>query len=354
MDLGDGHREMDRRRYKLSVIKAQRHEENEGTFEVVKSWLKKHEPYHEGLLEDVKSWVRSTEEGVRMVPKQRGPSFLKKLYDMVDDPSTDSIVSWSQSGKSFIIWNESQFVRDVLPRCFEKIQDMAYFTHNLELIGFSKVGSEYSSDYFVRGQPDPIQSRPSVPYKMSPESKKGLEDSLGVLLTVSALEARRREQPEDLVDIMRNFVKRHEHIEGVRELFAPKRHADDCSNDEDASWRGLTVLQKLYLLVDDPSTDSVVSWSQSGKSFIIWNESEFCRNVLPRCITHNKDMSYFTDVLRYNGFTKVDSKRCEYSSSRFVRGQPLPSPSSEFTPAQSFRLRKAPKVDKSSVERMMN
>lgn len=34
--------------------------------------------------------------------------------------------------------------------------------------------------------------------------------------------------------------------------------------------------------MDDPSLDSVVSWSKSNKSFIIWNLKEFERQVLSR------------------------------------------------------------------------
>lgn len=47
------------------------------------------------------------------------PPFLVKAYDMVDDPSTDSIVGWSPSNKSFIVWNPPEFCRDLLPRFFK-------------------------------------------------------------------------------------------------------------------------------------------------------------------------------------------------------------------------------------------
>lgn len=42
--------------------------------------------------------------------------FADVLYEMVDDPSTDSIVSWSQDGSSFIFWNQDKFCSDVLPK----------------------------------------------------------------------------------------------------------------------------------------------------------------------------------------------------------------------------------------------
>lgn len=47
--------------------------------------------------------------------------FLIKTYDMIEDPVTDSIVSWSHSGRSFVVWNPPEFARDLLP---------TYFKHN--------------------------------------------------------------------------------------------------------------------------------------------------------------------------------------------------------------------------------
>lgn len=49
------------------------------------------------------------------------PPFLAKTYEMVDDASTDAIVSWSGSNKSFIVWKTPEFARDLLPK---------YFKHN--------------------------------------------------------------------------------------------------------------------------------------------------------------------------------------------------------------------------------
>ena len=49
------------------------------------------------------------------------PPFLSKTYDMVDDPSTNSIVSCSPTNNSFVVWNPPEFARDLLPK---------YFKHN--------------------------------------------------------------------------------------------------------------------------------------------------------------------------------------------------------------------------------
>lgn len=47
------------------------------------------------------------------------PPFLSKTYDMVDDPSTDSIVSWSANNNSFIVWDPPEFARSLLPKNFK-------------------------------------------------------------------------------------------------------------------------------------------------------------------------------------------------------------------------------------------
>lgn len=47
------------------------------------------------------------------------PPFLSKTYDMVDDPSTDAVVSWGKTGNTFVVWNVPEFARELLPKCFK-------------------------------------------------------------------------------------------------------------------------------------------------------------------------------------------------------------------------------------------
>ncbi|KAF7827602.1 heat stress transcription factor A-8 [Senna tora] len=47
------------------------------------------------------------------------PPFLKKCYEMVDDESTDSLISWSKSNDSFIISDMTEFSVRLLPKYFK-------------------------------------------------------------------------------------------------------------------------------------------------------------------------------------------------------------------------------------------
>ena len=47
------------------------------------------------------------------------PPFLTKTFEMVEDPSTDSIVSWSEARNSFIVWDSHDFSTQLLPRYFK-------------------------------------------------------------------------------------------------------------------------------------------------------------------------------------------------------------------------------------------
>lgn len=47
------------------------------------------------------------------------PPFLTKTYDMVEDPATDTVVSWSNGRNSFIVWDSHKFSTTLLPRFFK-------------------------------------------------------------------------------------------------------------------------------------------------------------------------------------------------------------------------------------------
>lgn len=69
------------------------------------------------------------------------PPFLSKTYDMVDDSSTNSVVSWSDNNNSFVVWNAPVLARDILPKYF-KHNNFSSFVRQLNTyVGFSDLFS---------------------------------------------------------------------------------------------------------------------------------------------------------------------------------------------------------------------
>eukprot|EP00301_Raphidiophrys_heterophryoidea_P008012 c13026_g1_i3.p1 GENE.c13026_g1_i3~~c13026_g1_i3.p1 ORF type:complete len:256 (-),score=58.06 c13026_g1_i3:232-999(-) len=83
------------------------------------------------------------------------PAFLTKTYDIVNDPSSDMIVSWGQTGETFVIHNTTEFCTSILPSHF-KHNNLASFVRQLNIYGFQKVGNkhmwEFRHERFRRGE----------------------------------------------------------------------------------------------------------------------------------------------------------------------------------------------------------
>ncbi|KAI4370446.1 hypothetical protein MLD38_018800 [Melastoma candidum] len=77
-------------------------------------------------------------------------------------------------------------------------------------------------------------------------------------------------------------------------------------------------LLKTYEMVDDPSTNDVVSWSPGGGSFVVWNHPEFSRVLLPTYFKHSNFSSFVRQLNTY-GFRKTDPERWEFSNEDFVK-----------------------------------
>ncbi|EMD88329.1 hypothetical protein COCC4DRAFT_83005 [Bipolaris maydis ATCC 48331] len=126
------------------------------------------------------------------------PPFVQKLSSFLDNNKNENLIRWSDDGNSFIVLDEDEFARTLIPELF-KHNNYASFVRQLNMYGFhKKVGlsdnsmkasetkakapSEYYNKYFKRGRPELLwliqkpKNPPTGPKRKRDEENKGDSD----------------------------------------------------------------------------------------------------------------------------------------------------------------------------------
>ena len=73
------------------------------------------------------------------------PPFLNKTFQMVDDPETDPVVSWSEGRDSFVVWDSHEFSKNLLPKYFKHSNFSSFIRQLNTYVSFS---SNFSRHFF--------------------------------------------------------------------------------------------------------------------------------------------------------------------------------------------------------------
>lgn len=220
--------------------------------------------------------MHTTEVGVNNVP-----AFLVKLWKLVEDEKCNNLISWSSSGQSFIIHNQTQFAKELLPLYF-KHNNMASFIRQLNMYGFRKVTNidqglrsdreeiEFFHNFFIRGQECLLEFiKRKVPSgrgsggAVAPEEGRARAEVLRELLSdVGSIQGRQEHMDQLLADMKKEnealwrevarlrqkHIKQQQIVEKLIQFLVTMVQAN----------RNITVKRKMPLMLhDSPSSAKV-------------------------------------------------------------------------------------------------
>lgn len=110
--------------------------------------------------------------------------FILTLYEILHDESNSEIITWTETGQSFVIVDLSKFSSVILPQYF-KHKNYSSFIRQLNMYDFHKIRDTgdtliFQNRWFVRESPEKIMNvKRKIPCPATEKEKKVSEKVLG-------------------------------------------------------------------------------------------------------------------------------------------------------------------------------
>lgn len=182
----------------------------------------------EDMAEKLEVELTTTDTGTVSVQPMEGlhevgpPPFLIKIFEIVEDSSTDAVISWSMSRNSFIVWDSHKFSTILLPKYF-KHSNFSSFIRQLNTYGFRKVDPdrwEFANEGFLGGQKHllkTIKRRRNVTQSSTSQGGSSCVE-LGHFGVEEEVERLKRDRDELMMEIVNLKQQQHNSREQIMEI----------------------------------------------------------------------------------------------------------------------------------------
>lgn len=170
------------------------------------------------------------------------PAFLAKLWRLVEDPETNDLISWSTDGRSFIIQNQAQFAKELLPLNY-KHNNMASFIRQLNMYGFHKITSIDNGG--LRFDKDEMEFTHPCFQKDHPYLLEHIKRKIATSKQQQQQQQQQDERSGLKVEAMNRVLTEMKQMRGRQESLDTR--FSSMKQENEALWREIAILRQKHL-----------------------------------------------------------------------------------------------------------